>query len=170
MKRTVAKACLRSPFGGKIPEQNKPEKSNSEISPVYGRPCGQARKRKNQKTAETQCFSGLSHRSDWIRTSGLLVPKGHRSHFLFIYKGFKRFPARFRAGIPLFQAVIRPLQTLRRSGPRFLFSEYGQTCGQCFCHLSPIRELGYGICSSGRMKQRTGYPNPFPVKICVAKQ
>ena len=86
------------------------------------------------------------------------------------YKGFKRFPARFRAVIPLFQAVIHPLQTLRRSGSRFLFSEYGQICGQGFCHFSPIRERGYGICSSVRMKQRTGHPNPFPVKICVAKQ
>jgi len=46
-------------------------------------------------------------RSDWIRTSGLLVPKARGGRFLFIYKGFKRFPARFRAGIPLFQAVIR---------------------------------------------------------------
>ena len=55
-----------SPRSAKKPEQKQTEKTNSENPPDYGTPCGQPQKCKNQKTAETQCFSGLSHRSDWI--------------------------------------------------------------------------------------------------------
>ena len=70
---------------------------------------------KKRKPLKPQRFQGfLRHRSDWIRTSGLLVPKGHRSRFPLIYKGFKRFPARFRAVFGLL------FPCFRQSSARFI--------------------------------------------------